>query len=156
MSGTAVRNDDKLSLAETLYARLLAALPQAGWAVVAPATAPLSVDLLSEVQILADLRIAGSPVALPILCGEGDSPFEGLQEVRIDKPGPGDLREFLAQRAAACGRPDLLPPARLADVALRADGLGDAVARAGRELTRLGFVGPGRLDVVSETASDVG
>jgi hypothetical protein len=145
VSGAARRGEDVLALAETLYARLLEAFPESGPTVVAPATAPLAAEALVEVQILAELRVAGSPVVVPILCGDGDAPVEGLREVRLPKPGPEDLRQCLAQRAAACDRPDLLSADKLDEVVARANGLGDAVARARRELARLAFVGPARL-----------
>jgi hypothetical protein len=142
LSGAARPVGDVLSLAEALYVQLLEAFSRSGCVVVVPATGPLGDSAVEEVQILARLRVAGRPIVGLLLCGDGDSPVNGLEEVYLATPTPDDLRECLAHRLAGCGRPDLLSLERLTEIAAEARGLGDAVARARRELARLMFHGP--------------
>jgi len=130
---------DLLSLAEALYSRLIEAFSRFGTVIVMPGTERLAPGALGEAEILSGLRIAGHPLAALLLCGEESSPLGGLEEVRLPPPSPGDLRELLVHRAAACGRADLLPVHELARVVERARGFSDALSLARRAMTRLAF-----------------
>jgi hypothetical protein len=130
---------DLLALAEALYSRLIEAFSRSGTVVVMPGTEPLAPGALGEAEILGGLRIAGQPLAALLLCGEEGSPLGGLEEIHLPIPSPGDLREFLVHRAAACGRADLLPARDLARITEKARGFSDALSLARTGLARLAF-----------------
>ncbi|GAB4267206.1 MAG: hypothetical protein Kow0092_20440 [Deferrisomatales bacterium] len=137
------------AVAGALYGRLVDAFCRGGPVLVLPGAEPLGARALEEVAMLAGLRLAGAPVAVPLLVGEGPSPAPGLLEVPLDAPGPEDLRACLALRAAVSGRPDLLPSALLDDAVAGARGFAEALARARDRAARRLFAGPERLGVAA-------
>jgi len=103
---------DLLTLAEHLYRRLVEVFCTARSAVVVlPWVAAGAVA--EEIGILAELRLLGRPlVAVAVLDAP---PLTGGELVSFAVPPltADDLRDCLAQRCAAVGRADLLPPAAL-------------------------------------------
>ncbi|GAB6062610.1 hypothetical protein [Deferrisoma palaeochoriense] len=134
--GAAPAGEDRAALlCEAIWERF----QEAGPVVVAVEGAP-DAEALAELGFLAGLRVAGQPLALPLWVHEG-APPDWAEEAPVPPVFPEDLREFLFHRLAACGGPDLLPPAVLDALANRAEGLGYALALGRRELRRLAFRG---------------
>lgn len=130
---------DLLSLASGLYARLLEGFAEAGTVLCFPGLEAPTVGALAEAAILSRFRLAGRPLAVLALCGDGEPPFPGLEKVTLPCPSPAELESCLRHRAAGCGKPDALSDAGFASVASSARGFGDALARARRALSRAAF-----------------
>ncbi|RMG86122.1 MAG: hypothetical protein D6708_14685 [Candidatus Dadabacteria bacterium] len=145
--GAASEGDDRAAL---LCEAILERFQRAGPVVVAVEGAP-GAEGVAELAFLAGLRVAGHPLALPLWVQEGPVPA-WAEEEPLPPPSREDLREFVFHRLAACGGPDLLPPAVLDALASRAEGLGHALALGRRELRRLAF----RARVEEGTGPDAG
>jgi hypothetical protein len=92
-----------------------------------------------EAEILGALRVAGSPVTVLALCGEGPPPLPDLEEVHLPAPVLEDLRDCIAHRVSVCGGADLFGPADLDAICGAAHGLGDAVRRAREALAGMAY-----------------
>lgn len=128
-----------LLAAEALYARLLEAFAARGTVPCFPGAVSASGGVVAELEVLASLRVLGRPLVALALAGAGDSPLVGLETVRLPPPEPVDLEALLSHRLAVCGATGLLAPAAIADVAARAVGFEDAMARARRARAQASF-----------------
>ncbi len=132
---------DAAARAVRLYGRLFEVFCERGPCVLAlPARADRD-DVRKEWAALASLRVAGCPVVLPVLWGEGPPPLEGLDEVDLPAWDPGAVRALLEHRLEAAGAPGLVPAETLAGIAESARGPGDALGSLRAELARLAFRG---------------
>ena len=98
-------------------------------------------DVREEWMALASLRVAGCPVVLPILWGEGPPPMEGLEEIRLPAWEAGTLRALLEHRLDAAGASGLVSPEALSEIAESARGPGEAIGSLRAELARSLFRG---------------
>lgn len=120
---------DLLSLAETLYGRLVDVFCAARPAVVVLPWAPTGA-VAEEVGILAELQLLGRPLVAVAVLGTPALPAGGFAPVSLPDLTPTDLRDCLAHRCAAAGRVDLLAPDALGGCLAGAPGLPAALRRA--------------------------
>ncbi len=132
---------DLLGRAAGLYERILDAFAGRGPVVFVAGGDALAGPALGEVAALAGLRLAGQRVAVPLLWGEGEPPWPGLETVDVTPLSDGDLRALVAHRLAAAGRPDLLGPAALDRLVADCSGPAEAMDAGRMHLSGLLFAG---------------
>jgi hypothetical protein len=140
---------DAERLAEALYARILRVFWKRGTVAVWIAEGALGEGALREAEALVHLRVKGRPLALPILCGSGPPPFQGLATVALATLSREDLSRCLLHRALLCGNREGLPLSAVEASAGAAAGIGDALRRARAAMLRRVF--PGEEGAASET-----
>lgn len=137
--GAPVEEDERFVL-EGVCERLVEGFCRGG-----PVLAVLAGDALDQrdrelLEFLAGLRLVGRPLVTWALWGAAPPPFAGLQELCIPPVSASALQEALAQRAAACGRPELLAPERLERISAIARSLSHALSLARAEMEQVAFL----------------
>lgn len=139
VAGAAVSAASISARAEGLYRQVLRAFYQTAPVVVVPAAEPLEEAPTAELQLLADLRLAGHPIAALLAWGEGEPPFDAFQVFELANPSESELRACLEKRLAVCDAADLLSPQDLQAILEGAGGFAEGLERGRLALCHLAF-----------------
>jgi hypothetical protein len=140
VSGAPGQGDERFA-PERVYEALVEGFCRGGPVIAALGGEALGPGDREELEFLAGLRVVGKPLICLALWGEASAPVAGLEEVFVPPLPPSALREILAHRAGACGRPDLLSPERLDRISAVAPSLAHALELARVETAKAVFRG---------------
>jgi hypothetical protein len=140
LAGVEAPSGDLVDRAGAVYRVLLEGFSRGG-PVVVVLPAPAGEGARVELDLLAQLRVAGKALVTLASWGEGEPPLDALCPVELPSLSPEELRSCLGHRASVCGRPDLLSGKALDAVVRDARGLGEAMLGGTKALLQMAFSG---------------
>ncbi len=156
LAGVSPGEGDAAARAVRLYGELLEAFCERGPSVLGVSARADRDDVRDEWAALASLRVAGCPIVLPLLWGEGPPPMEPLEEIGLPAWEARALRALLEHRLEAAGASGLVSAEALSGIAESARGPGEAIGLLRVELARVLFRGTGSPGGKREPVLDPG